>query len=99
MIEASEIQAAVFRRLVRHLVEDRTEVQNLDLMKLAGFCRNCLADWYREAAAERGLELTKDEAREAIYGMPYEVWKATYQHPAKPAPKPAVAKRPRQRRA
>ncbi|HEX7349364.1 MAG TPA: DUF1244 domain-containing protein, partial [Rhodanobacteraceae bacterium] len=75
MIETTDLQAAVFRRLLRHLNEDRTDVQNIDLMTLAGFCRNCLADWYREAAAERGLDLSKDEAREAVYGMPFAEWK------------------------
>ncbi|HET7930827.1 MAG TPA: DUF1244 domain-containing protein [Rhodanobacteraceae bacterium] len=81
MIEAFELEAAAFRRLLKHLNEERTDVQNIDLMELAGFCRNCLADWYREAAAERGLDLTKDEAREAIYGMPAAEWKAKYQKP------------------
>ena len=80
----TEIEAEAFRRLVRHLRE-RTDVQNIDLMELAGFCRNCLANWYQEAAAERGLPLSKDEAREAIYGMAYEEWKARYQTEA---PKP-----------
>ena len=70
--------ADAFRHLVRHLRE-RTEVQNLDLMNLAGFCRNCLADWYREAAAERGATLDKEQARALIYGMPYAEWKARYQ--------------------
>lgn len=84
MIETTELQAAVFRHLLQHLVEDRPDVQNIDLMTRAGFCRNCLADWYREAAAERLLELSKDEAREAIYGMPYEEWKAKYQSVATP---------------
>lgn len=79
MIEAFELEAAAFRRLLKHLNQERTDVQNIDLMNLAGFCRNCLADWYREAAAERGLDLTKDEAREAIYGMPCDEWKAKYQ--------------------
>lgn len=84
MIEASALQAAAFRRLIKHLNVDRVDVQNIDLMNLAGFCRNCLADWYREAAVERGLELSKDEAREAIYGMPYQDWKAKYQKEATP---------------
>ena len=73
-----EIEAAAFRRLVEHFRE-RTDVQNLDVMNLAGFCRNCLAKWYRAAAVERGCELTDPEAREAIYGMPYEAWKAQFQ--------------------
>lgn len=93
MIEASELQAAAFRRLVQHLTEERTDVQNIDLMNLAGFCRNCLANWYQDAAAERGLDLSKDEAREAIYGMPYEDWKAKYQSGAKVAQPSAAAKR------
>ena len=74
-----ELQAAAFRRLQRHLIEDRPEVQNIDLMTLAGFCRNCLSRWYQEAAAERGIEMTKDEARELYYGMPMAEWKARYQ--------------------
>jgi hypothetical protein len=73
-----EIEAAAFRRLVQHFRE-RTDVQNLDVMNLAGFCRNCLAKWYRAAAVERGVELSDPEARETIYGMPYDQWKATYQ--------------------
>lgn len=84
MIETTDLQAAVYRRLLHHLMQDRPDVQNIDLMNTAGFCRNCLADWYREAAAERGLELTKDEARAAIYGMPYEQWKAQHQKTASP---------------
>jgi len=74
----TEIEAAAFRRLLTHLRE-RTDVQNIDLMELAGFCRNCLANWYRDAAAERGLPLSKEDAREAVYGMDYEEWKAEYQ--------------------
>ena len=74
----TEAQAAAFRRLVEHLRE-RTDVQNVDLMELAGFCRNCLSRWYREAAAERGAELSKEDAREAVYGMPYEDWEARHQ--------------------
>ena len=73
-----EIEAAAFRRLVEHFRE-RTDVQNLDVMNLAGFCRNCLSKWYRAAAAERGVELSDPEAREIIYGMPYEAWKAQHQ--------------------
>ncbi|MGH8145215.1 MAG: DUF1244 domain-containing protein [Rhodanobacteraceae bacterium] len=84
MIEAFELQAAVLRHLLRHLNVDRTDVQNIELMNLAGFCRNCLADWYREAAVERGLDLSKDEAREAIYGMPYMEWKAKFHKEATP---------------
>lgn len=76
--ERTELEAAAFRRLVEHLRE-RTDIQNRDLMEVAGFCRNCLARWYAEAAAERGRELTKDEAREIVYGMPYEEFKARHQ--------------------
>lgn len=79
----TEIEAAAFRALREHLMEARAEVQNLDLMNLAGFCRNCLARWYQEAAAERGISMTKDEAREIFYGMPYEAWKAHNQTGAK----------------
>jgi hypothetical protein len=74
----TEIEAAVFRRLVQHF-RDRPEVQNLDVMNLAGFCRNCLSKWYRAAAAERGVDLADPEAREIIYGMPYDQWKAQHQ--------------------
>ena len=74
----TEIEAAAIRRLVQHF-RDRTDVQNLDVMNLAGFCRNCLSKWYRAAAAERGVEITDPAAREVIYGMPYEEWKAKYQ--------------------
>ncbi|HKJ94138.1 MAG TPA: DUF1244 domain-containing protein [Gammaproteobacteria bacterium] len=73
-----KLEAAAFRRLVDHLRE-RTDVQNIDLMNLAGFCRNCLSRWYAEAADERGLSLSRDEAREIVYGMPYEEWKRRYQ--------------------
>ena len=75
---ATELEAAAFRRLVQHLRE-RTDVQNIDLMNLAGFCRNCLSNWYQEAAAEKGVALTKDEARQIVYGMPYEEWQARHQ--------------------
>ena len=74
----TELEAAAFRRLVEHLRE-RKDVQNIDLMNLAGFCRNCLSKWYRAAAEERGLPLSDADARETIYGMPYEEWKAKYQ--------------------
>ncbi len=74
----TEIEAAVFRKLVQHFRE-RTDVQNLDVMNLAGFCRNCLAKWYRAAAAERGEELEDERAREIVYGMPYAEWKAKHQ--------------------
>ena len=76
----TELQAAAFRRLVAHLRE-RTDVQNIDLMNLAGFCRNCLSRWYREAAEAKGLALTDPEAREIVYGMPYKEWQAKYQTP------------------
>ena len=78
-----ELEAAAFRRLVAHL-RARTDVQNIDLMNLAGFCRNCLSNWYQEAAAERGLTVSKDAAREHVYGMAYEEWKAKYQIEAAP---------------
>jgi hypothetical protein len=74
----TEIEAAAFRRLVQHF-QERTDVQNIDVMNLAGFCRNCLSKWYRAAAAERGVEISDPEARERIYGMPYEEWKAKHQ--------------------
>ena len=74
----TEIEAAAFRRLVQHF-RDRPDVQNIDVMNLAGFCRNCLSKWDRAAATERGVELTDPEAREVIYGMPYEEWKAKHQ--------------------
>jgi len=78
-----ELEAAAFRRLVAHL-RARTDVQNIDLMNLAGFCRNCLSNWYQEAAAERGLAVSKDTARERVYGMAYEEWKAKHQTEATP---------------
>jgi hypothetical protein len=77
----TELEAAAFRRLVEHL-RARTDVQNIDLMNLAGFCRNCLANWYQEAAVAKGLKLSKDAAREIIYGMPYKEWQAKYQKEA-----------------
>jgi hypothetical protein len=80
----TELEAAAFRTLVQHL-RDRPEVQNIDLMNLAGFCRNCLSKWLRAAAEERGVAMTDPEAREAVYGMPYEEWKAKHQKPASPA--------------
>lgn len=70
----TELEAAAFRALVHHLMVKRPEVQNIDLMNLGGFCRNCLSRWYQEAAAERGIAMTKDEAREIVYGMPYATW-------------------------
>ena len=84
----SELEAATFRRLIQHL-RAGTDVQNIDLMNMAGFCRNCLANWYQEAASERGLELTKDGAREVIYGMPYKDWQAKHQKDASPEAKAA----------
>jgi hypothetical protein len=78
------IEAAVFRRLRTHLLEARPDVQNIDLMILAGFCRNCLADWYREAAADRGVAMDRDAARETVYGMPFAEWKARHQREATP---------------
>src|SRR5690242_3793398 len=85
-----EIEAAAFRRLVEHLRE-RTDVQNIDLMNLAGFCRNCLSKWYRAAAEERGVALTDPEAREIVYGMPYDEWRRKYQKEATPEQKAAFA--------
>lgn len=73
-----ELEAAAFRRLRDHLAE-RTDVQNIDLMNLAGFCRNCLSNWYQDAADERGVPMDKASAREAVYGMPYDEWKAKHQ--------------------
>jgi hypothetical protein len=85
----TELEAAAFRRLVQHLRE-RTDVQNLDLMNLAGFCRNCLSRWYREAAEERGMALPDPAAREIVYGMPYDEWKKKFQkEPTKPIAGPA----------
>ena len=80
----TELEAAAFRRLRDHLVRERPDVQNIDLMILAGFCRNCLADWYRDAAVERGIEMTKDAARETVYGAPFADWKARHQREATP---------------
>ena len=74
----TEIEAAVLRRLVHHFRE-RSDVQNIDLMNLSGFCRNCLSKWYKAAASERGVEIGYDETRELVYGMPYGEWKAAYQ--------------------
>lgn len=86
-----ELEAAVFRRLVKHLRE-RTDVQNIDLMNLAGFCRNCLSNWLKDAADERGTALSKDESREAVYGMSYEEWKKLYQREASAEQQTAFAK-------
>jgi uncharacterized protein len=90
--DITAIEAAVFRRLQRHLLDARPDVQNIDLMILAGFCRNCLADWYREAAEERGLAMSRDEARQFIYGEPFDDWKARHQREATPAQLDAFAK-------
>ena len=84
----TELEAAAFRRLVGHLRE-RTDVQNLDLMNLAGFCRNCLSNWYREAAEAEGVPVSRDESREMVYGMSYEDWKNLHQNEASPVQKAA----------
>ena len=86
----TEIEAAAFRRLLAHL-DARKDVQNIDLMIAGGFCRNCLADWYREAAAERGIDIDKDAAREQVYGEPFADWKAKHQAEATPAQLAAFA--------
>ena len=87
----TELEAAAFRRLVQHL-RGRTDVQNIDLMNLAGFCRNCLSRWYREAAETKGLGLSDPEAREIVYGMPYKEWQAKYQTEASADKKEDFAK-------
>ncbi len=84
----TELEAAAFRRLVDHL-RSRTDVQNIDLMNLGGFCRNCLSNWIKDAADERGLEIGKEDAREHVYGMPYNEWKSKYQTEASPQQKAA----------
>ncbi|HTH97020.1 MAG TPA: DUF1244 domain-containing protein [Stellaceae bacterium] len=89
-----ELEAAAFRKLVAHLRE-RTDVQNIDLMNLAGFCRNCLSRWYREAAEERGMPVTDPQAREIVYGMPYDEWKKLYATEATPAQKAAFDAAPK----
>ncbi|MBV9539565.1 MAG: DUF1244 domain-containing protein [Acidisphaera sp.] len=86
----TELEAAAFRRLLQHLRE-RTDVQNIDLMNLAGFCRNCLSRWYREAAAEQGMAIADPDAREIVYGMPYKEWQAKYQREASAEQKAAFA--------
>jgi len=86
-----ELEAAAFRRMVQHF-RDRPDVQNIDVMNLAGFCRNCLSKWYKAAAEEKGLELGYDEAREIVYGMPYDEWKAKHQTGATPEQQAAFAK-------
>ena len=87
----TELEAAVFRRLVDHL-RSRTDVQNIDLMNLAGFCRNCLSNWMKEEADAKGLAISKDESREAVYGMPYETWKSKFQGSASPEQLAAMQK-------
>ena len=87
----TELEAAAFRRLVDHL-KTRTDVQNIDLMNLAGFCRNCLSNWLKDAADAQGVNLSKDESREAVYGMPYETWKAKHQDTASPEQLEAMKK-------
>ena len=88
----TELEAAAFRRLRDHLIHERSDVQNIELMILAGFCRNCLADWYREAATGRGIDMDKDAAREAVYGMPFGEWKAKHQGAATPEQLAAMKK-------
>lgn len=87
----TELEAAAFRRLVAHLRE-RTDVQNIDLMNLAGFCRNCLSNWLKDAADAQGVAMSRDESREAVYGMPYDTWKAKHQSAATPAQTEAFKK-------
>jgi hypothetical protein len=87
----TELEAAVFRRLVEHL-RKRTDVQNIDLMNLAGFCRNCLSNWMKEEADKTGVAIGRDESREAVYGMPYDEWKAKYQREASSDQKAAFDK-------
>jgi uncharacterized protein len=88
----TELEAAAFRALMHHLMVKRPDVQNIDLMNLGGFCRNCLSRWYQEAAAERGIEMTKDAAREVVYGMPYADWVAQNQTEADAGKKAAFDK-------
>ncbi|HYF52892.1 MAG TPA: DUF1244 domain-containing protein [Salinarimonas sp.] len=88
----TQLEAAAFRRLVSHL-QGRADVQNIDMMNLAGFCRNCLGNWLKDAADAQGVPLTKDESRELVYGMPYEAWKARHQGEATPEQKAAFESR------
>jgi uncharacterized protein len=88
----TELEAAAFRRLVEHLMDKRPDVQNIDMMNLTGFCRNCLSRWYQEAANERGIDMDKDAAREVIYGMPYDQWRAANQTLADAEKQAAFAK-------
>lgn len=85
----TELEAAAFRRLLQHLMQDRPDVQNIEMMNLAGFCRNCLGRWYQEAAEARGIPMTKDEGRAAVYGMPHADWVAQHQTEADAAKKAA----------
>ncbi|MGY6534472.1 MAG: DUF1244 domain-containing protein [Pararhodobacter sp.] len=78
----TRIEAATFRRLLTHLMQDRPDAQNIDMMNLAGFCRNCLSRWYQEAAADEGVSMDKQQAREIVYGMPYDDWRARHQREA-----------------
>ncbi len=87
----TELEAAVYRRLVEHLRE-RTDVQNIDLMNLAGFCRNCLSNWMKDAADAKGVPMSKDQSREIVYGMPYDEWRAKYQKDASAQQKAALEK-------
>jgi uncharacterized protein len=87
----TQLEAAAFRRLLEHL-RSHTEVQNIDMMNLAGFCRNCLSNWMKEAADSRGIPMTKDESREAVYGMPFDEWKAKHQKEATPEQKATFEK-------
>jgi len=87
----TELEAAVYRRLIEHL-RARTDVQNIDLMNLAGFCRNCLSNWMKDAADAKGIAMSKDESREAVYGMPYEQWKEKHQREASSEQKAAFKK-------
>src|SRR6201999_3034790 len=87
----TELEAPVYRRLVEHL-RTRTDVQNIDLMNLAGFCRNCLSNWMKDAADAKGLPMSKDESRQIVYGMPYDEWRAKHQKDASPAQKAAFEK-------
>lgn len=89
--EQLELEAAAFRRLVEHL-RNRTDVQNIDLMNLSGFCRNCLSKWYKAAADERQIDVSLDDAREVVYGMPYDQWKSQYQKEASAEQQAAFAK-------
>ena len=94
MSQQDVIEAATFRRLLAHL-DSRKDVQNIELMNLAGFCRNCLANWYAEAAADQGVEVARDDARARVYGMPYAQWKAQYQLSSTPDQLAAMQAAPR----